>query len=205
MHRLLPTIVLIACASSLEAVEPTTVVNQQLTTFTGNGIIGDGVYFTSPGHAIHSITAGHFYDSSWTSSTLINPADFTVTLYRSSNDQIIGSTTGNIASPLTGLPQFAPYPWASEYYTTTITFNFEEPVVPLVGWNNYLRFSYTGSSPNVTFINGSTSLSTAEGWNISGGFQSLLTISAVPEPSTYGILAGMLTLGAAAIRRRRKS
>jgi hypothetical protein len=205
MYRLIPVVALIACASTLKAVEPTIVLNQQLTTFTGEGIIGDGVYFTSPGHAIHSITAGYFLDQSWTSSTVINPSDFTVTLYRTSNDQIIGSTTGDNASQLTILPQFAPYPWASEFYTTTITFNFEQPVIPRVGWDNYMRFSYTGSSPNVNFVNGATSLTTAEGWNISGGMQSLLTISAVPEPSTYGIITGMLALGVAAIRRRRKS
>lgn len=204
MHRLITTVALIACASSLKAVEPTIVVNQQLTVFTGSGIIGDGIYFTSPGHAIHSITAGYFMDTSWTSNTVINPSDFTVTLYRSSNDQILGSTTGDIASTLTILPQFAPYP-NHQYYTTTITFDFEEPVVPRVGWDNYMRFNYTGISPNVVFVNGATSLTTAEGWNISGGFQSLLTISAVPEPSTYGIITGMLALGVAAIRRRRKS
>jgi len=205
MNRVIPAVTLIACTLSLKAVEPTLVLNQQLTAYTGGGILGVDIYFSSPGYAIHSITAGYFFDASWTSGTVINPSDFAVTLYRVSNDQVLGATTGDIATTLTVLPQFAPYAWASEYYTTTITFNFEQPVTPLIGWNNYMRFSYTGSSPNVTFINGATTLTASEGWNVSGGNQSLLTISAVPEPSTYGMIAGMLALGLAAIHRRRKS
>ncbi|MET0261457.1 MAG: PEP-CTERM sorting domain-containing protein, partial [Rariglobus sp.] len=41
------------------------------------------------------------------------------------------------------------------------------------------------------------------GFTGSLGTDGLLTVSAIPEPSTYAALAGVIMLGSAALRRRR--